>query len=108
MHLDRELFAIDLPKTETGQKNLYSSTSSSGLPPCGDCLPARRRGVVARLGTRAQEGRFERRLARSRAHEAEQRDGEVNFSVRPRLPELGLGLRSAIPRPPSISVENRD
>ena len=55
--------------------------------------------MVARLGTRAQEGRFERRLARSRAHEAEQRDGEVCFSVRPCLFELGLGLPCCHSRP---------
>ena len=45
-----------------------------------------------RPGTRAQVGRFERRLALWRAGEAEQRDGQVRFSVRPYFPELGLGL----------------
>ena len=47
-------------------------------------------GVLTRPATRAHVGRSERRLARSRAHEAEQRDVEVRFSVRPCLPELGL------------------
>ena len=50
-------------------------------------------------------GRSERRLARSRAHEAELRDVEVRFSVRPCLPELGLGLPSYVSRPPSLFVE---
>ena len=52
-------------------------------------------------------GRSERRLARSRAHEAELRDAEVRFSVRPCLPELGLGLPSFHSRPPSLFVEYR-
>ena len=44
-------------------------------------------GVLTRPGTRAHVGRSERQLARSRAHETEQRDVEVRFSVRPCLPD---------------------
>ena len=62
-------------------------------------------GVLTRPGTRAHVGRSERQLARSRAHETEQRDVEVRFSVRPCLPELGLGLPSFHSRPPSLFVE---
>ena len=41
-------------------------------------------------GSRAQEGRSERRAVLSRAHEAEQRDGQVRFSVRtPLSPRVG-------------------
>ena len=54
----------------------------------------RPRDVRTCPGTRAQEGRSERRAVLSRAHEAEQRDGQVRFSVRPCLPELGLGIRA--------------
>ena len=50
-------------------------------------------------------GRSERRLARSRTHEAEQRDVEVRFSVGPYRPELGLGLPSFHSRPPSLSLK---
>ena len=59
-------------------------------------MPVRPGGVLTRPGTRAHVGRSERQLARSRAHETDQRDVEVRFSVRPCLPELGLGLPSFI------------
>ena len=64
-------------------------------------------GVLTRPGTRTHVGRSERQLARSRAHETEQRDVEVRFSVRPCLPELGLGLPSfySRSRPPSLFME---
>ena len=54
----------------------------------------RPRDVRTCPGTRAHEGRSERRAVLSRAHGAEQRDGQVRFSVRPCLPELGLGIRA--------------
>ena len=90
MHLDRVPFVIDLQKTQTGQKSItkvilfWTSAGVATYTGHGD--------VRTCPGTRAQEGRSKRRLARSRAHEAEQRDGQVRFSVRPCLFELGLGL----------------
>ena len=51
---------------------------------------------------------FERGLVSRRAREAEKRDGEVRFYVRPFLPELEVTLPSFISRPPSsVSVECR-
>ena len=57
------------------------------------------------LRSRGDTGRFERGLVSRRAREAEKRDGEVRFSVRPCLPELGMGLPSFHSRPPSLFVE---
>ena len=57
------------------------------------------------LRSRGDAGRFERGLVSRRAREAEKRDGEVRFSVRPCLPELGMGLPSFHSRPPSLFVE---
>ena len=48
-------------------------------------------GVLTRPATQAHVDRPERRLARSRAHEAEQRDVEVRFSLdEPLLPASSL------------------
>ena len=60
--------------------------------------------MLSDLGVR-DTGRLERRLVSRRAREAEKRDGEVRFSVRPCLPELGMGLPSFHSRPPSLFVE---
>ena len=82
----------NLPKTETGQKDVgqVALLLDSALV----AAVHRPRDVRTCPGTRAHEGRSERRAVLSRAHEAEQRDGQVRFSVRPCLPELGLGIRA--------------
>jgi hypothetical protein len=67
----------------------------------------RPRDVRTCPGTRAQEGRSERRAVLSRAHGAEQRDGQVRFSVRPCLPELELSALSFILHPLSVPLEYR-
>ena len=55
------------------------------------------------LRSRGDTGRLERRLVSRRAREAEKRDGEVRFFVRPCLPELGMERsRPFILRPPSL------
>ena len=83
---------INLPKTEIGQK---AFTQVEVLLDSALVAAVHRpRDVRTCPGTRAQEGRSERRAVLSRAHEAEQRDGQVRFSVRPCLPELGLGIRA--------------
>ena len=86
----------------------HTRTSVPRLVPyrtfCRACC-LRPSGVLTRPGTRAHVGRSERQLARSRAHETEQPDVEVRISVRPCLPELGLGLPSFHSRPPSLFVE---
>ena len=62
---------------------------------------------VAALRSRGGAGRFERGLVSRRAREAEKRDGEVRFSVRPCLPELELSALSFILHPPSVPLEYR-
>ena len=59
------------------------------------------------LRSRGGVGRFERGLVSRRAREAEKRDGEVRFSVRPCLPELELSALSFILHPPSVPLEYR-
>ena len=82
----------NLPKTETGQK---AFTQVEVLLDSALVAAVHRpRDVRTCPGTRAHEGRCERRAVLSGAHEAEQRDGQVRFSVRPCLPELGLGIRA--------------
>ena len=83
---------INLPKPETGQKDVgqVALLLDSALV----AAVHRPRDVRTCPGTRAHEGRSERRAVLSRAHGAEQRDGQVRFSVRPCLPELGLGIRA--------------
>ena len=51
-------------------------------------------GAPAALRSRGGVGRFERGLVSRRAREAEKRDGEVRFPVRPSLRELELALPS--------------
>ena len=82
----------NLPKIETGQKDVgqVALLLDSALV----AAVHRPRDVRTCPGTRAHEGRSERRAVLSRAHGAEQRDGQVRFSVRPCLPELGLGIRA--------------
>ncbi len=71
----------------------------------GSAYPKVRWSARRALRSRGGVGRFERGLVSRRAREAEKRDGEVRFSVRPCLPELGLGLPSFHSRPPSLFVE---
>ena len=59
------------------------------------------------LRSRGDTGCFERGLVSRRAREAEKRDGEVRFSVRPCLPELELSALSFILHPPSVPLEYR-
>ena len=59
------------------------------------------------LRSRGDTGRFERGLVSRRAREAEKRDSEVRFSVRPCLPELELSALSFILRPSSVPLEYR-
>ena len=107
MHLDRKPFAIDLPKTEAGQK---AFTQVEVLLDSALVAAVHRpRDVRTCPGTRAQEGRSERRAALSRAHEAEQRDGQVRFSVRPCLsPSWDWAYGPVVRRPPSVPVEYPD
>ena len=71
----------------------------------GSANPKVRWSARRALRSRGDTGRLERRLVSRRAREAEKRDGEVRFSVRPCLPELGMGLPSFHSRPPSLFVE---
>ena len=57
----------------------------------GSANPKVRWSARRALRSRGDTGRLERRLVSRRAREAEKRDGEVRFSVRPCLPELGMG-----------------
>ena len=71
----------------------------------GSANPKVRWSARRALRSRGDTGRLERRLVSRRAREAEKRDGQVRFSVRPCLPELGMGLPSFHSRPPSLFVE---
>ena len=71
----------------------------------GSAYPKVRWSARRALRSRGDTGCFERGLVSRRAREAEKRDGEVRFSVRPCLPELGMGLPSFHSRPPSLFVE---
>ena len=104
--LDREPFENNLQRTESGQKNVYSSASSLGCWDSGGCnFSAARRRARTRPGARVQVGCFERRLVRSRANENQLRDVQVRFSIRPCLPELELGVPSFMSRPSFVPVE---
>ena len=78
---------------------------STFLELTGSAYPKVRWSARRALRSRGDTGRLERRLVSRRAREAEKRDGEVRFSVRPCLPELGMGLPSFHSRPPSLFVE---
>ena len=62
----------------------------------GSAYPKVRWSARRALRSRGGVGRFERGLVSRRACEAEKRDGEVRFSVRPCLPELELSALSFI------------
>ena len=73
----------------------------------GSAYPKVRWSARRALRSRGGVGRFERGLVSRRAREAEKRDGEVRFSVRPCLPELELSALSFILHPPSVPLEYR-
>ena len=73
----------------------------------GSANPKVRWSARRALRSRGDTGRLERRLVSRRAREAEKRDGEVRFSVRPCLPELELSALSFILHPPSVPLEYR-
>ena len=60
----------------------------------GSAYPKVRWSARRALRSRGDTGRFERGLVSRRAREAEKRDGEVRFPVRPFLRELELALPS--------------
>ena len=60
----------------------------------GSAYPKVRWSARRALRSRGGVGRFERGLVSRRAREAEKRDGEVRFPVRPSLRELELALPS--------------
>ena len=80
-------------------RNFLELTSSA--------YPKRRWSARRALRSRGDTGCFERGLVSRRAREAEKRDGEVRFSVRPCLPELELSALSFILHPPSVPLEYR-
>ena len=73
----------------------------------GSAYPKVRWSARRALRSRGDTGCFERGLVSRRAREAEKRDGEVRFSVRPCLPELELSPLSFILHPPSVPLEYR-